>query len=80
MARNSKLTPAILAQVDQDVATIDTTIEKVLAALRAVAGDVNAEPGLAVALVMRQMDGLPMFHLKALAARLLVRLSQTEAS
>lgn len=76
----SKLTPGLRAQVDQDLATIDTTIDTVLDALRTSAKDIEAEPGLATAVVMRQMDNLSMFHLKALAARLLVRLSQAEVS
>ena len=75
-----KVSPAVMAQVDQDMAKIDATIDNILAALRTEAGAVSNEPGLAVVAVMSQMDTLPTFHLKALAARLLVRLSQTEVA
>ena len=75
---NLNLTPDVLAGLDQDIARMDAQIDAVLGALRIASEEVDAEPGLAVAMVMATMQHLSVFHLKALAARLLVRLSQTE--
>jgi hypothetical protein len=72
------VTPGDRAAVDQDMAEIDASIDGMLGALRKRAQAISAEPGLAVAMIVSQMDGLPLFQTKALAARLLVRLLQAE--
>lgn len=70
-------TPAQLAAADQEMARLDAAIDRLLGAIRKVDAEGEAEH-LHMFVLMSQLGNVPAFNVKALAARLLVRLAHAE--